>query len=382
MSPQVWFWTVVAFLGGITIGSFLNAVIYRLPRNLSMLMPKHSICPNCNNTLAPIDLIPLLSFLALGRKCRQCKQPISWRYFNVELLTGALFVALVLRFPQPQDAPNCIALLMFTTVMIPIFFIDLATFHIPASLNILAFLIPLGRDVWGIVKHEPGHAPLWGWLPPSLLGALVGVLIFGTVRVAGWLWKRREAMGLGDVLLARGMGAMLVSTVPPQIVANGPGNLLRLFPLWVIFACLSGIIVGLIMIRLRPAAVVAVVANTEDDAAGAEIGKAEDDNSSLLKELGWVGYCLVLGDLWQYLDYNLKLLRHVPMEPEPEPEFTPDPSAIPFGPFMVIGFLATVFCGEALTAWYLAYALPKPDTIPPNSMRPSPIQPISIEPNP
>jgi leader peptidase (prepilin peptidase)/N-methyltransferase len=369
MSPQVWFWTVVAFLGGITLGSFLNAVIYRLPRGLTLLEPRNSICPNCKKTLAPIDLIPLLSFLALGRKCRQCKVPISWRYFNVELLTGALFVALYLHFGQPQAAgqpsgvPNCIALLLMTAALVPIYFIDLATFTIPTSLNILVFVIPLGRDLWGVATHEPGHSLLWGWLPPSVLGALTGVLIFGAVRVGGWLWKHREAMGLGDVLLARGMGAMLVSVVPPEVAANGPLSLLRLFPLWVFFACLSGIIVGLIMIRQRERARASTSAAASADNPGEDAGEPDHDGSTLARELGAIGYCLILGDLWAYLYHYLRVLQKKPLEPEEEEEFTPAPSAIPFGPFMVIGFLATVFCGEALTAWYLAYALPKPDQI-------------------
>jgi leader peptidase (prepilin peptidase)/N-methyltransferase len=359
MPLQVWFWTVVAFLFGITIGSFLNAVIYRLPNNLSLLEPKHSICPNCKRTLGPIDLIPLLSFLALGRRCRQCKAPISWRYFNVELLTGALFVALYHRFSQPHDVPNCIALLLFTAVLIPIFFIDLATFEIPTSLNILVFLIPLGRDLWGVATHEPGHGLLWGWLPPSIWGAAMGALIFGAVRVVGWIWKRQEAMGLGDVLLARGMGAMLISVVPPEVAANGPGSLLRLLPIWVLFACLSGIIVGPILIALRTRQMAAAPADNPDQGTELEEDGPQGDGSTLWNELREIGWCLILADMWGYIDRNIKICRKKPVPNEEYGPFTPAPSAIPFGPFLVIGFLATVFWGDWLTASYLAYALPK-----------------------
>jgi len=162
---------------------------------------------------------------------------------------------------------------------------------------------------------------------------------------------------------------MLISAVPPAIAANGPFSLLRLFPLWVLFACLSGIIVGLVMIRLRAPAVASVSA----DNPGENAEEDEDEEGTLLKQLGAIGDCLILGDLWGYLVYNIPPLRKwvcrnpslrkwlcPPIEERPEPEFVPAPSAIPFGPFMVIGFLATVFCGEPLTAWYLAYALPKP----------------------
>ena len=208
-----WFWAVTAFLFGVSIGSFLNVVIYRLPLGKSVAEPQWSFCPNCQHRLHGVDLFPLFSYLLLGRKCRYCHQPISPRYFGVELLTGLAFVALYLRLESAM-LPNIVALLCFTAVLIPIFFIDLATFTIPTSLNLFAFLIALVRDIWGIAQHEPGHELIGGWLPVSILGGLVGALIFGLVRIAGWLWKRVEAMGLGDVLLGRALGAMLVSVVP------------------------------------------------------------------------------------------------------------------------------------------------------------------------
>ncbi len=103
---------------------------------------------------------------------------------------------------------------LFGAVLVPIFCIDLERFEIPNQLNLLVFVIAVARDVYGIATHEPGHELVWHWLPASILGAVVGVAIFGSIRVIGWLWKRQEAMGLGDVLLARAMGAMLVSVVP------------------------------------------------------------------------------------------------------------------------------------------------------------------------
>jgi leader peptidase (prepilin peptidase)/N-methyltransferase len=346
-----WFWITMTFLLGITVGSFLNVVIWRLPRGGSLTQPVFSYCPHCKARLTALDLIPLLSFLALRQRCRRCHRPISWRYFWVELLTGALFVAVYLRFPQ--NAPNCVALLLFTAVLIPIFYIDLERFEIPDRLNLIAFLIAVGRDVWGIARQEPGHELLWGWLPRSVLGAIVGILIFGTVRVIGWLWKRVEAMGLGDVLLARAMGAMLVSVTP---AAYSP---LRLFPIWVMLSCFAGVIVGpaLILARRRQAA----KAGTSADAPSVESEEAEfeDDSPTLKKELLDIGWCLWLGDAADYLRAKLAARRGEPME-EVTDDWKPLPTAIPFGPFLVVGFLATVFFGEWATAAYLAYALPKP----------------------
>lgn len=347
LTVQIWFWIVTTFLLGICIGSFLNVVIWRLPRGGSLTQPEWSYCPNCEHRLHALDLVPLFSFLLLGRKCRYCHKPISWRYFGVELLTGLLFVALYLRYAQ--EAPNAIALLLFAALLVPIYFIDLDFFLIPDSLNLLAFLVAVGRDIWGIATHEPGHELLWGWMPRSVLGALVGMLIFGAVRVLGWAWKRQEAMGLGDVLLARAMGAMLISFVPVGM------NPLRLFPIWVFMACISGLVIGggKILLAGRNPGQETEAASPEDEEEYVE------EESSWGKELGAIGWCLVLGDAFEYLKDRFRPRQSNEELPVVEDNWKPAATAIPFGPFLVVGFLATVFGGEIFTAWYLAFAFPK-----------------------
>jgi leader peptidase (prepilin peptidase)/N-methyltransferase len=89
----LWVWLVFVFAIGASIGSFLNVVIYRLPRDLSLVSPG-SQCPNCHNHIRFYDNIPLFSWLILRAKCRYCKTPISSRYFVIELLTGLVFVGL------------------------------------------------------------------------------------------------------------------------------------------------------------------------------------------------------------------------------------------------------------------------------------------------
>src|SRR5580704_19685006 len=79
------------FLGGLLIGSFLNVCIYRLPRDISVVRPR-SHCPHCRRMIAWYDNIPVLSWLALRRRCRHCLASISWRYAAVELATGAAFL--------------------------------------------------------------------------------------------------------------------------------------------------------------------------------------------------------------------------------------------------------------------------------------------------
>ncbi len=88
-----WFWIVFLFAVGCCVGSFLNVVIWRLPRDKSLVAPPSS-CPACGKHIHFYDNIPLVSWLLIGRKCRYCKTPISPRYFVIELLTGLVFVGI------------------------------------------------------------------------------------------------------------------------------------------------------------------------------------------------------------------------------------------------------------------------------------------------
>src|SRR3990167_4615259 len=82
---------VVGF--GLIIGSFLNAVIYRLPRGISLLHPKRSFCPSCQHSLAWWENLPVLSWIFLKGRCSHCHAPISWRYPLIEVITAFLFLA-------------------------------------------------------------------------------------------------------------------------------------------------------------------------------------------------------------------------------------------------------------------------------------------------
>ena len=378
MIVPVAFWVVTTFLMGITVGSFLTAVIYRLGQQalgrqtLSLLHPKRSMCPICKHSLGAFDLIPLFSFLLAGQKCRYCKAPISWRYFGVELLTGLLFVALFLHFPHlnAQDVPTLVAALAFGATLIPIFFIDLETYTIPISLTLLATVIPLARDVWGIAHHEMGFDLVAGWLPRSILGGIIGASILGLVRVAGWVAKGIEAMGLGDVYLARGMGAMLMIAMP---LDRAYGSI----PLWVVLACVSGIFVYPVdkYIRQRQNAKIIVdipkktldrygnspapvelTGGTDDNQQDGEVWEREGTFGEQLRDVIEV---LVCYDAWEWTRYTFDRKYRQRVEAQAatlpvEDEWTPAPTAIPFGPSLVVGFLLTLFFGQALITAYFA----------------------------
>ena len=213
----VYFCAVVIFCLGVTVGSFLNVCIYRLPIGESIVTPP-SHCPKCNKRLIWIDLVPLLSFLFLGRKCRYCGQPISWRYFTVELLTGILFLASFLRFGFAVD--TCFYLI-FIAVLIVGAFVDIDHMIIPDWVVVFCLLLGLAKDVahffcGNLVMVQFDNIKLF----PSLVGAvLCGGLFYLIAFLGDLIFRPRNkdpendeyygALGLGDVSLAAGIGAVI-----------------------------------------------------------------------------------------------------------------------------------------------------------------------------
>jgi leader peptidase (prepilin peptidase)/N-methyltransferase len=217
-----WLGATIAFLYGITIGSFLNVCIYRLPADESVVTPP-SHCPKCNTKLKGWDLVPLFSFLWLGRKCRYCGVPISWRYFVVEIITGLLFAATFFRYGMSIDF---VAYALFIAALIVAFAVDMDLFIIPDQVSIVGIIVGVGRDVahWVAGDLSLVRVPL-PWLhyslpiPPCVAGFIVCGGIFYLIAYVSFFAfrpkdeKEREeyegAMGGGDVKLAAAMGAVL-----------------------------------------------------------------------------------------------------------------------------------------------------------------------------
>jgi leader peptidase (prepilin peptidase)/N-methyltransferase len=187
---------VPVFLFGIVFGSFINVLIYRLPRNKSIVRPGSS-CPHCGGKIAFYENIPLISYVMLLGKCRHCRQPISIRYPAVELLTGLLAVTAIYRF-GPGVAGFEAILLSF--LFIAIFFIDIDFTIIPDFFTIPGIIIGLG------ISLLPGSLVNWS---QSLIGLLVGGITFFLVGALGQLLFRKEALGFGDVKFAGMLGAFL-----------------------------------------------------------------------------------------------------------------------------------------------------------------------------
>jgi len=130
---------VAAFCGlfGLLIGSFLNVVIWRVPRGESVVRPP-SHCPGCDNPIAPRDNIPVISWLLLRGRCRHCGQPISWRYPAVELATAGLFVAVAVKIGPHADLP---AFLYLAAIAIALTLIDLDHFRLPDQLTLPSYAV-------------------------------------------------------------------------------------------------------------------------------------------------------------------------------------------------------------------------------------------------
>ncbi|HOK53836.1 MAG TPA: prepilin peptidase, partial [Armatimonadota bacterium] len=153
-----------------------------MPKDESVINPP-SHCPKCNTRLRIPDLVPLFSFLILGRKCRYCGEPIGWRYFTVELITGLFLVALHMKY---QLSVDFFVFALFSAALIAVFFIDLDHWIIPDQLSVFAMVLGISRDILGLVTGEEGHVLMRIPVPFTsidvpMLWSVAGLLICGAI---------------------------------------------------------------------------------------------------------------------------------------------------------------------------------------------------------
>ncbi len=187
-----WIWLIPAFLIGACIGSFLNVVIYRVPRGMSVNEPKRSFCPNCRKPIPMWLNFPLVSWLQLRGKCAECGAPIAFRYFGVELLTALLFAAIWQVFP-PQVV---VFLWIMASLLVAITFIDAEHLIIPTSLTWAGSLVGLGAcAVWPQLPVLAGEAGDWlSGLKRGGIGWLAGFMGLWCVVQLGKMAFGKKAM--------------------------------------------------------------------------------------------------------------------------------------------------------------------------------------------
>ena len=205
-----------AFLFGLIVGSFLNVCILRIPADKSIVLPASS-CPKCGKAIAPYDNIPVLSWVFLGGKCRNCKTRISAMYPAVELLTGLLFLGCYFAFGPTVDA---LKWAIFAALLIVLTITDLRDRILPDEVNF--FGLGAGLLFSFFTKSMDGTA-LWianKWFdfPPPQVALSFADAALGALAGSGLLWivaegyfriRGREGMGLGDVKMMAAVGAFL-----------------------------------------------------------------------------------------------------------------------------------------------------------------------------
>jgi leader peptidase (prepilin peptidase)/N-methyltransferase len=242
MANPNWLLLAITAAYGLVIGSFLNVVIHRLPRGQSLLRPRSS-CPACGAAIAWYDNVPVLSYLALGGRCRHCRAPISPRYPLVELATAGLLVAVVVGFGVTVEG---LAAALFVLLLLALAMIDLEhhllldVLTVPGIAIALLFA-PLGGSLLGplggTVLASSGRTV--SALAAALLGGAVGALVPYAVIVAYRMIRGAEGMGLGDVkflsmvgtflgwkgvLLSIGLGSLLGAAVGLGLIVAGRGR--------------------------------------------------------------------------------------------------------------------------------------------------------------
>jgi leader peptidase (prepilin peptidase)/N-methyltransferase len=222
--PAIW-WPLIFVLGAV-IGSFLNVCISRWPMELSVVAPR-SRCPRCQRPITWYENIPLVSWIALGGRCRGCKLRISIQYPAVELLIALGWLTAFMMIGSPLTA---LRVAVFGTIMAGVAITDLQYYLIPDGFTVFGLIWVGVTSVAGVLLHDGG-----GFANPydALIGACVGA---GAISIIGWLGEvvlKKEAMGFGDVTLMAVVGA-----------AVGPGRTL----LTVFFGASLGAVVFLVLV--------------------------------------------------------------------------------------------------------------------------------------
>lgn len=211
---------------GLAVGSFLNVVIYRLPRSKSLVTPRSS-CPGCGALIRWYQNVPLLSYIFLRGRCRGCVARISPRYPLVELLTAVLFLVFFWRYGISVATAG---FWFFSACLVAVFFIDLEHTIIPDKITLPG--VAIGLMLAAVSDHLD--------FVSSILGVFAGG---GSFLLVGWLGAKmfkKESLGGGDVKLAAMMGAFI-----------GPARIFLVFVFSAVLGLLVSVVVLMISARFR-----------------------------------------------------------------------------------------------------------------------------------
>lgn len=323
----------MAGLYGLAIGSFLNVVIWRLPRAQSVNTPVWSYCPSCQHRLGTLDMFPVVSFLTLGAKCRYCKQPISWRYPGVELLTGVLFALVAwYTFQSGGQWYDAVFYCLFTALLLCVFFIDLDHFVVDDGLCVLGMGL-------GLL-----HAAIAGSLGDSFFGLLGYAAVIYFIGLLSYV-----------ILVAMVDKRMSIGTAAGSYLRDNAEDWVYNFFYYV----------GTLVPPVRrwtekrwgekPPLTGFTSEEIEEDEDAGGMGGGDGKlaamigaNLGLGLALGSLVFAVFLGAFAGIIVITRTRRRLGERVP------------IPFGPAMAAGALLALFYGHALASWYVATAFPPP----------------------
>ncbi len=373
------FLTVAITILGALTGSFANVVIWRVPRNESIVFPG-SHCPNCNRKLTVPELVPVLSWVFQGGRCRGCGQRISFRYPFVELLMAAGYLLLALRWPVMDHGLSVLPLLALFTILVILTFIDLDTLTLPDSLTIPALAVALA----GTFLYEPSSG--LPDLAAAATGAAIGAGVLVLINRIGGLALRRFRdtaerlwpIGFDQVNLAAVVGLLLGWQA--GIIAGFASLLLNLLTRRTIrlpehVAYMLWLLAFVIVVPLAPFLPLPLAIGGSLAAAGtlavagavywwsaalAGRNPPEDPADPAADEpiamgFGDVKLAAVLGAMLGWEGFLLTLLLAVVFGAifGVIGRLTGGDRQIPFGPYLVAGALVTLFFGDAIIGWYV-----------------------------
>lgn len=175
---------LIFFIFGLVFGSFYNVCIYRIPRQENIAFPP-SHCANCKRELKAYELIPVISYLALGGKCRGCKQKISFIYPLIELITGFIFLGMYINFGISINTFKYI--ILFSILLIEAV-IDIKTKEVYFSVSLVGFIFGIIFSIIEIINGKP--------IIEGVLSILIPLIIVGIIYL---LAKRFDGFGAGDL---------------------------------------------------------------------------------------------------------------------------------------------------------------------------------------
>ena len=362
--PQYWaavpfhFWSGVFFVFGSIVGSFLNVCIHRMPAGQSIISPP-SHCPHCKYAIPWYLNIPLITWLYLRGKCKNCGAPISIRYFLVELVTGIAFLACWLAFGQ-QSAALVLIYAMFLAGLIVATFIDFEHFIIPDEITLGGMVVGLLCS-WLVpgLHHQRSHL---GALGASAIGLVFGAgLVYSILRLGKLVFGRQKLKLAQETRIVFGENALQLPDreIAYEEVFYRPSDViaLRARTVELVDRCYKDVLVRLGLSQKPPLLQIGEEKLNPEGVAHLEAVSAEIVLPREAMGLGDVKFMGAIGAFlgWQAVLFSLVIssfigaLVGVGLVVMRKRALS---SRLPYGPYIALAATIWMFAGRELVSWY------------------------------